>query len=401
MSRTRLSILLAAVAALSIVPAPPAAAEETAPDVLQARDTLACPAEPTDFCRLPGAISLETARAHLTARNLAFWQEGTVLHVVARRENGPVRLCCALQETLWDLGDGQHWGGSFHIRDLDRAFLDIFAMPDDPDVMDGLTRDTLPVFRGPDALPPPPRVEDPVGRIFRTDLPSQALGGARRLTVYVPPGAPPEDGWPVVYMADGKDVDGYGQIAEALADAGHIRPVLLVGIWNGDYNVSGPQPPGREIRAREYLWGLDPDRFAAHEAFVLDTVVPWAENELDASSDPADRMLFGYSNGAGWAVATALHNPGLAGHVSAASFLWADSVYAGEPDRTTRYSIGSGRFSGIERAAAHHSTELSHWLQERGVGADLALFMTGHSPLGFEQQFVRGLLAAFPAEPAD
>lgn len=400
MIRARLSPLLA-LGALLTAAGTPAAADENAPEVRQAPDTPACPAEASDFCRLPGAISLETARAQLADQDLAFWQEGSVLHVVARRENGPVRLCCALQETLQDLGDGQHWGMSFHIRDLDRAFLDIVVMPDDPDTMDGFTRDTLPIFRGPDAPPPPPRVGDPAGRIFRTDLPSQALGGARRLTVYVPPGEPPAGGWPVVYMADGKSVDGYGQIAEALADAGRIRPVVLVGIWDGNYTVSGPQPPGRDMRTREYLWGVDSDRFAAHEVFVLDTVLPWAEGSLNASSDPENRMLFGASNGAGWAVATALHNPGLVGHVSAASFLWADSVYAGAPDQTTRYSIGSGRFSGIERAAARHSTELSHWLQERGVEADFALFMTGHSPLGFEQQFVRGLLDAFPAEPVD
>lgn len=372
----------------------PALAEEPERSALPAPDTLSCTLEPAAFCRLPGALGVATAREHLGGRDTAFWREGSILHVAARRESGPARLCCAIQETLHDLGDGLHWGASFHIRNLDRAFLDIFVMPDD---MSSFTPDAPPVFRGPEALAPPPRVEEPIGRIFEADLPASALGGSRRLTVYVPPGEPPAGGWPVVYAGDGGVVYGYGQIAEALADAGRIRPVLLVGIWDG--NSANPErQPGRDLRAREYLWGRDAERFAAHEEFVLHTVIPWAESELNASSDPQQRMLFGMSNSAGWAVATALRNPGLFGYVSAASFGWPNSVYAGEPDPATRYTIGSGE---LEIAFARHSTELAHWLEERGAEADLTLFTTGHSPLGFEQQFARGLLDAFRAEPSD
>jgi|GEM_PF-1707248 len=374
-----------------------ALAEEPESRARPAPGTADCAINPSDFCRLPGALSIRTARDRLGSGDTVFWREGSVLHVAARREGGPVRLCCALQETLQDLGDGRHWGASFHIRNIDRAFLDIFVMPDDPSAF---TLDKPPVFRGPQALPRPPRVEPLTGRITTTELPADELGGPRSVTVYIPPGEPPAGGWPVVYAGDGQVVNGYGQIAEALADAGRIRPVLLVGIWDGS-STGQEEQAELDLRAREYLWGYAPDRFAKHETFVLETVLPWAERELNASSDPRQRMLYGLSNSAGWAVATALHNPGLFGHVSAASFLWDDAAEAGEPDPSTRYTFGAGEFGTFERGALHSSTELVARLSEAGVEADLTQFATGHSPLGFEQQFARGLLSAFPAESAD
>lgn len=54
---------------------------------------------------------------------------------------------------------------------------------------------------------------------------------------------------------------------------------------------------------REYLADLDSARYAAHKRFFLDEVVRWAEARYGVSAEPADRVVFGVSNGASSAVA--------------------------------------------------------------------------------------------------
>src|SRR5207245_1375598 len=72
-------------------------------------------------------------------------------------------------------------------------------------------------------------------------------------------------------------------------------------------------------RSAEYVPGLRPERFAAHEKFICDEVVPWAERELGASADRKDRALYGCSNGARFALEMGLRRPDLFGHVIAFS----------------------------------------------------------------------------------
>lgn len=364
-----------------------ASGSEAAPQ--RAPNTPDCPIEPSDFCRLPGAIGLETARERLAETDMAFWREGSVLHIVARRQREPVRLCCSLQDTLDDLGDGLHWGASYRMARLNEAFLDIVIPPDDPDAL----LEDIPIYRGSGAPERPARAGILAGQIIDVELTSEALGAPRRITAYRPPGPPPAEGWPVVYAGDGDWMVEMAPIAEALAVSGQTAGVVLVGIHNGNSGNGVADWP--DMRSREYLWGRDAERFSAHEAFVLGTVMPWAETELGASANPDDRMLFGLSSSAAWAVSTALRNPGLAGHVSAASFGWPGAMRAGEPDASTRYSISAGDF---EPSFASASGRLQQWLADAGAEADLAIYASGHSLLSFEQQFARGLLAAFPAE---
>jgi enterochelin esterase-like enzyme len=83
-----------------------------------------------------------------------------------------------------------------------------------------------------------------------------------------------------------------------------------------------PAKPGEYLpdgRSREYLPGVDSARFAAHERFLLDEVLPYVESKYRAPRARNQRALFGFSNGATFAAATGLSYPERFGAVIAFS----------------------------------------------------------------------------------
>ena len=355
-----------------------------------------CTLEAHDYCRLIGAIDLQAAEARLAETNQTFWREGDTLFIAARRspDTDQVRMCCALQTDMERLGDGI-WGVAYRLSRIDEAFVDVWPVPllDE----DELVWRDRPVYRGPHSLPPVVSVpEDALrGRLEMVELESNALGKPRRVTVYIPHGAEPSTALPVAYVADGGNVYSYGPIAEALADTCTAAPVILVGLWNED---PGPEEERSqsELRAADYLWGFDPDRFSAHDAFLLEDVMPLAESRFGASADPRDRMLSGSSNGAAWAVSTALLHPEMFATVSAASLGWIEALDAAEiPDGRVTFHISAGYY---EPRFLPDSEAAVEQINAAGGTAHLTRYVSGHSPLVFEQQFARSLAATFPAD---
>ena len=355
-----------------------------------------CTLETHDYCRLIGAIDLQAAEARLAETNQTFWREGDTLFIAARRspDTPRVRMCCALQTDMELLGDGI-WGVAYRLSRIDEAFVEVWPTPllD----QDELVWRDRPVYRGPHSLPPVESVPEGAlrGRLEMFDVESEALGKPRRVTVYVPQDAGPSTSLPVAYVADGGNVYSYGPIAEALADTCAAAPVILVGLWNED---PGPEEERSqsELRAADYLWGHDPERFQAHDTFLLEDVMPLAEERFGASPEPEDRMLSGSSNGAAWAVSTALLHPELFATVSAASLGWIDALGAGEiPDDRVTFHISAGYY---EPRFLPDSEAAVEQINAAGGTAHLTRYVSGHSPLAFEQQFARSLAATFPAD---
>ncbi|MEO8623895.1 MAG: alpha/beta hydrolase-fold protein [bacterium] len=97
-----------------------------------------------------------------------------------------------------------------------------------------------------------------------------------------------------------------------------------------------PGRPGQylpDARSREYLPGMDSARFAAHEQFVLDEVLPRAERVYGAPHMASQRVLFGFSNGATFAAAIALTHPDAFGAVIALSPGGGANSFAAIPQR--------------------------------------------------------------------
>ena len=127
--------------------------------------------------------------------------------------------------------------------------------------------------------------------------------GGRQVTAYVPP-QPPEA---VVFAGDG----GWhlSKLSEALEDS-NAPPTMIVGVHG---------LPDDDGRLTEYVAGVDPERFAAHERFFVDDVRGWVQSRF-AVALPADRTaVWGASLGGELSLAMGVRHPDIYGAVLCAS----------------------------------------------------------------------------------
>jgi enterochelin esterase-like enzyme len=126
--------------------------------------------------------------------------------------------------------------------------------------------------------------------------------GGRAVTVYVPPG-PPEA---VVFAGDGQLIARWGGALEA-AD---VPPVMIVGAHRA---------ADETVRLHEYSPDFDPDRFAAHEEFLVGDVRRWVRSRFGVAPPEARTAAFGVSAGGELALAIGLRQPDVYGVVLCAS----------------------------------------------------------------------------------
>jgi len=347
-------------------------------------------------CRIPDAISAADARRLLGDRTSAWRFDGDTLKVVAAGAQPP-QLCCTFQGALDPVaGASGLWELSIRAPRLSEAVVDIA-------LLSPTGAGKLDVWRGPAAPPPAPQQAPPAEWVHSVTLDSKALGEQRRLEIYAPPadGAPR----PVIYMADGGNVSHLAAIAHGLALAGLIREPILVGL---DVGPTGPEPgqPGFDpqrhdlLRHREYLIGFQGGeaRFAGHERFLLDEVLPYAEKTWGAKADPALSAVMGESDGAAWALAMAARHPDVFQTAIALSFGYGPPVLAALKEGRIRNAyLGAGIYEPpFLRRTRDASTELSG----KADRLRLEIRAAGHSPAAWDDQFAQALLWAFPATGA-
>lgn len=354
-----------------------------------------CSLDRFSYCRLTGQIPAEIARSHLAGHDQAYWIENERIHVVARRDPAieQVRMCCVLQTGMERLSEDGLWGATYELQRLNEAILAFWPLP--PTSNGGFP--DRPVYRGPDARPAPPRVSDASDRVEAHFLPSSVYGRDRRVSLYVPQGEPPEEGWPTVFVADGGRVHTLSPVAEALANQCRARPVIMVGLWPGEENgapatdeVSGP---ASDARSREYLWGSHPASFELHQRWLVEDLIPLAQ-EHGGASDRDARMTFGASSGAAWALSTGLIQAERIGHVAGASLGWSSALDAATPSAPIDVFIGAGLY---EPGFNEDSRAVVEALQAEQTSARYVELVSGHGPIGFELVFADALESAFPA----
>lgn len=179
-----------------------------------------------------------------------------------------------------------------------------------------------------------PSYDDVAHEIHFVELPGPGPNEHRIVYVWRPPNAP-RGPLPVLYTADGV----YG-IYVAIAGlrepirAGLIPPIVVVGLQASETR-----------RLREYVpWRGSNRYFDAHERWLIETVMPWAERVAGASSDPNKRVIGGYSNGADFALALAMRHPELFAGVLAHSPVNSSDFRAPAQGGPRRWVLTAGRY---------------------------------------------------------
>jgi enterochelin esterase-like enzyme len=126
--------------------------------------------------------------------------------------------------------------------------------------------------------------------------------GGRQVTVYVPPD-PPEA---IVFAGDGQRISKWGRLLER-AD---VPSTMIVGVHG---------LADETLRLHEYTPRFEPERFTAHEKFLVEDVRRWTESRFGVAL-PAERTaVFGVSAGGELALALGLRHPHVYGAVFCAS----------------------------------------------------------------------------------
>jgi enterochelin esterase-like enzyme len=126
--------------------------------------------------------------------------------------------------------------------------------------------------------------------------------GGRQVTVYVPPGSPEA----VVFAGDGQLLTAWAADLETM----DVPATMVVGVHG---------LTDETLRLHEYSRGFDPERFAAHEIFLVRDVRRWVETRFGAAL-PAERTaVLGVSASAELALAMGLRHPQVFGAVMCAS----------------------------------------------------------------------------------
>ena len=126
--------------------------------------------------------------------------------------------------------------------------------------------------------------------------------GGRQVSAYVP-SAPVEA---IVFSGDGQLLAPWGADLEE-AD---LPSTMLVGAHRLDDEMA---------RIHEYSPGFEPDRFAAHEEFVVGEVRRWAAERFDVDLPPERTAVFGVSASGELALALGLRHPDVFGAIFCAS----------------------------------------------------------------------------------
>ncbi|MFN3808897.1 alpha/beta hydrolase [Asticcacaulis sp.] len=340
------------------------------------------PSETFGYSVIPPDFTAAEAARRLGSASLTYWVEGTLLRVAARASTPDVRLCCTVQPDMQALGEGL-WGLTLVFPDLNRSVIALQTSADPT---------TRLYWRGPDAPAEPEAVAKLSGSLKTVEIESVLLKARRKLTLYTPKSPPPPEGYPVVYMADGRAVSGFAWVVERLIDEGVIRPVVLVGIWSGEGRATNG---GFDQRNREYLPSpkVDPQAYADHEAFVLKEVMPLVEARYKVSTRRADRLTYGFSAGGSWSLSFALRHPDAFAQGASAGMSAGPGSFTFSGTEDVKLYIRAGRYDQFYSGAQKTCLKA----QAAGLTCHFTGMYAGHDPFVWNLALLETLKAVFAA----
>jgi predicted alpha/beta superfamily hydrolase len=243
------------------------------------------------------------------------WYEGDVLTFAKPLESTRALLCCGLQIELRQAkGDAKPpvWYASIRITDLPRAVLSysfIRLRYGQPVLEDWAPK----TWRGPEA-PPEPTYTDVnklQGRFIESKIQSRYLKEERGVGTYLPPQFEASKPHRVVFMTDGQSAVGFARGLEPAIQASLIPPVVIIGAHASTRPKEPSEPTDR--RNAEYVRRIGSPRWALHEKFFLEELIPWAEREYKITKARDERALMGFSSGGGFTAVMATLHPNVFG----------------------------------------------------------------------------------------
>jgi enterochelin esterase-like enzyme len=136
------------------------------------------------------------------------------------------------------------------------------------------------------------------------ELITETLGydGGRDVTVYFPP-EPPEA---IVFAGDGHLIPRWGDVLETAG----VPATMIIGAH---------RHPDETLRLHEYSPGFDPERFAAHERFLVEGVRQWTATRFGVALPASHTAISGVSASGELALALGLRHPDVYGAIFCAS----------------------------------------------------------------------------------
>jgi enterochelin esterase-like enzyme len=207
-----------------------------------------------------------------------------------------------------------------------------------------------------------------------TALVTETFGydGGRQVSVHVPPTEPDA----IVFAGDGQVTALWGA---------ELPSTVVVGV----HGLREEMP-----RLREYSPGFDPDRFAAHERFVVEEVRDWVGSRVGVALPPERTAVFGASAGGELALALGLRHPDVFGAILCASPGGGFRPPGVLPDLVPRtYLVAGTQEPWFLENAARWAAALEH------AGADVVLHQrdAGHDDAMWRVELPRMVAWAFGA----
>lgn len=323
-------------------------------------------------CRVRRSFPLTELQAR-DAAGETVWRHGGELTWLTKMIADSVDLSGGVQLPMSRVAGTDYWVVTARIADLDRAVISYLFFPYDRSSPVGRSFKSI-RWAGPLAPPLADTSTTLRGRIVRSELNSRFLEKPRGVSAYLPPEHNHEAIRAVVYVGDGA-APALAPVLDTLITAGKLPRIMLIGM---DTDVTR-YADGRDGRTLEYLYlpTDDSTRFLAHQRFVLEEVLPWAE-ALGAPKDADKRAVLGFSNSAAFAIETALRRPDVFGRAIALSPAGRPAaILPGTPlDRPARFYLLGGRLEAsfhrkaLQWAAVFRDRSVRYTLREPIAGHD-------------------------------